>query len=1184
MTRNRPGQDAGHTPVPPELEACRERADQLDRENGALRAELAALQQAQGGTFQERNLLQALMDNSPDLIFFKDRASRFVLSNSAHLRNLGAESMDEVIGKDDLAFHSTDAARTFMRDEQKIIETGIPLLRQVEFNPAADGTPRYFETNKFPWRDPSGNIVGTIGIAHNITDRILAEEKLKNEIADRKRAESFLDAVIDNLPAMLFIKDAQELRITRWNKAAEQITGYLARDAIGKTDYDFFPAEQADFFVAKDRETLQGQSMLDIAEEPLESPDRGRRYLHTKKIPIPDENGEPAYLLGISEDITESKRAAQELLESETRYRDLFENANDLIQSVGANGRYEYVNRRWLETLGYSETEIPHLTFLGVVHPDEREHCMGLFGKILSGEDLPDIQTAFMTKDGRKVFVEGTSTPRVVDGKVISTRGIFHDVTERNLARERETFQNAVVTAQYQVSPDGIMVVGKDDRLLSYNQRFVEMWHMPPDALATGDVELLRRAVSENLKDEAVWLQQTGKIHMRADASSQDEIEFKDGRIFERFSSPIHNAQGEYLGRVWFFHDITSVRHAELQVQKQNAYLQALNETSLGLMQRLDVNSLLQDIVARAGALVGTENGYVFLQDPDSDEMELRVGVGAYEGFVGRRTQRGVGLAGQVWEGNAPIVVDDYRTWGGRLADASRDILRAVAGVPLRSGTEVVGIIGLAYLDETRKFEQAEIQVLQRFAQLATIALDNARLYETARTELNERARAEAALAQQLRETELLNRVTGHAVSLDVDTALVEICREIADYFDLDQAGIALLTEDRQALRVVADHSPEAVPSVVGVMIPIQGNPSAEIVLETRRAVAFTDAQNDPRLEQIHALMKTRGVASILIAPLFVRDEIIGTIGIDSYEPREFSETEIALVERVALSISTALENARLYRSAQLELAERSRAEQQVRQRNQELEVISRVSAVMTTDIDTVTALETLARELVSTFRARNCGIALLNSEKTELTVVADALAEEHEEHAVGIVIPMEGNLSSQYVVDNKRSLVIVDAQTDPMTKPIHERMRQRHTKCLAIIPLMSGGDVIGTIGLDTTDPTHIFSDEEIRLAETMANQMANAIEKQRLFDQTKERARREHLTREIGANMTRSLDMDTILQTMARELSRALGASHAVVRMGAPVKSETGAQGTNQTNGKPNGSHSNGGNGERNG
>jgi GAF domain-containing protein len=581
-------------------------------------------------------------------------------------------------------------------------------------------------------------------------------------------------------------------------------------------------------------------------------------------------------------------------------------------------------------------------------------------------------------------------------------------------------------------------------------------------------------------------------------------------------------------------------------------------------MQRLDVNSLLQDIVARAGALVGTENGYVYLVDPDGQEMELRVGVGTYQEFVGRRTKPGVGLAGQVWQNNAPVTVDDYRNFGGRLADPSRDILRAVAGVPLVSNEQVVGVIGLAYLDESRKFGDAEIQVLQRFAQLATISLDNARLYETAQMELTERARAEAQLEHQLRETEMLNRVTSHAVNLDVDRALIEICRDLAEYYGVEQSGIALLSEDRQSLTIVADYAPPGASSAIGRVIPVQGNPSTEIVLETRRPAAFPDAQTDPRLASVHELVTSRGTVSIMIAPLFIRDEVVGTLGVDSYSRREFSEADIELAQRVSVAIATALENARLFRSAQQEIAERKRAEQEMRQRNQELEVISRVSAVMTTNIDMVTALETLARELVMTFRARNCGIALLNPARTELTVVADALAEEHEEHAVGIIIPLEGNLSSQYVIEHKRSLVIADAQTDPMTEPIHERMRQRQTKCLAIIPLLSAGEVIGTIGLDTTDPDHIFGDEEIRLAETMANQMANAIEKQRLFDQTKERAQREQLTREIGADMTRSLDMETILQTMARELSHALGASHAVVRMGTSDKVTNGGNGGN--------------------
>lgn len=860
------------------------------------------------------------------------------------------------------------------------------------------------------------------------------EKKLEAEIAERQNAQQFLDSVLENLPTMLFVKEAKDLRFVRWNKAGETIIGLSQSEMLGKNDRDLFPADEADFFISKDRETLESGEILDIPEEPIKTSTGDIRWLHTKKFRAMDAEGKPAYLIGISEDITERKRAEQEVRESEARYRDLFENANDLIQSVDQDGRMEYVNRAWKETLGYADAEIPRLTFLEILHPDERQKGLALLRRVTAGESLADIEIAFVTVDGRQVLIEGGMTPRYEGDRVVSARGIFRDVTERKSAEE--------------------------------------------------------------------------------------------------------------------------------QIRKQNAYMSALQETSLGLMQRLDVNALLQDIVTRAGALVGTENGYVFLQEPGGQEMELRVGVGAYEGFVGRRTKRGVGLAGQVWETNAPVVIDDYRVWDGRLTDASRDILRAVAGVPLISDNQVAGVIGLAYLDETLKFGEQEIQVLQRFAQLATIALDNARLYETAQQELGERSRAEGALETQLREAELLNRVTNHAVSLDVDRALMEICHDLADYFGVEQSGIGLLSEDGESLTIVADHSPKGAPSVVGYVVPVRGNPSTEIVLETRRPVAFLDAQSDPRLDAVHELMVRRGTASILIAPLFMRDQVIGTVGIDSYERHEFTDADLALVQRAALAIATALENARLYRSAQQELAERARAEQEIRQRNKELEAISRVSSVMTTNIDLIEGLETLARELVRTFRARNCGIALLNDEKTELTVVADALPEGHAEHSVGIVIPLSGNLSSQYVVENRRSIVIPDAQTDPLTEPIHERMRHRQTKCLAIVPLLSGGEVIGTIGLDTTDPTHIFSDAEIRLAETMANQMANAIEKQRLFDQTRERAYREQVTREIGANLSRSLDMETILQTMARELSHALGASHAVVRVGAADTKSNGGNG----------------------
>ena len=122
------------------------------------------------------------------------------------------------------------------------------------------------------------------------------------------RSEAFLDSLIENLPNMVFVKDAADLRFVRFNRAGEELLGYERSALVGKNDYDFFPKDEADFFTMKDREVLDGGRLVDIAEEVIDTAN-GQKILHTKKIPIRDQAGQPVYLLGISEDITERKRA-----------------------------------------------------------------------------------------------------------------------------------------------------------------------------------------------------------------------------------------------------------------------------------------------------------------------------------------------------------------------------------------------------------------------------------------------------------------------------------------------------------------------------------------------------------------------------------------------------------------------------------------------------------------------------------------------------------------------------------------------------------------------------------------------------------------------------------------------------------------------------------------------------------
>jgi PAS domain S-box-containing protein len=164
---------------------------------------------------------------------------------------------------------------------------------------------------------------------------LLTFRRLSQEIARRRETEValrsnelFLDSIVENIPDMIFVKEARELRFQRINRAGEELIGLSRSDLLGKNDYDFFPKAQAETFQAKDRETLTKGAIVDVAEEPIQTK-AGERWLHTKKVPVADESGVPQYLLGISEDITVRREDAASLKAA----KDAAEAANRELES-----------------------------------------------------------------------------------------------------------------------------------------------------------------------------------------------------------------------------------------------------------------------------------------------------------------------------------------------------------------------------------------------------------------------------------------------------------------------------------------------------------------------------------------------------------------------------------------------------------------------------------------------------------------------------------------------------------------------------------------------------------------------------------------------------------------------------------------------------------------------------------
>ena len=185
---------------------------------------------------------------------------------------------------------------------------------------------------------------------------------------------------------------------------------------------------------------------------------------------------------------------------------------------------------------------------------------------------------------------------------------------------------------------------------------------------------------------------------------------------------------------------------AEGKLQIQANYLTALNETALGLLSRSELQPLLESILARACDMLNTQHGLIELVLPDKSALRQELGHGVLSRYDGALTYKNEGVTGSVWASGQPVVVQNYRAWNKSLPEFVDAGFNAVMGVPLNVGNEIIGVLAISFVENERTFTQEQVNLMERFAALASLAIDNARLYELTQKETHERNVAEIAL------------------------------------------------------------------------------------------------------------------------------------------------------------------------------------------------------------------------------------------------------------------------------------------------------------------------------------------------------------------------------------------------------------------------------------------------------
>jgi PAS domain S-box-containing protein len=423
--------------------------------DGHLLSLIAALG-SQIGQFMERKraeeeglrlarTLRLLLQSTGEGIYGTDLQGRCTFINKSAARMTGY-APKEVLGKNmhELLHHSRPDGSPFPLSQCPVcqsfpagkscrVEDGVIWRKGRTFFPA--------EYTSYPVIE-AGVIRGAVVRFTDITERQRAGEEIKE-------MNALLDSMVENIPDMLFVKDATTLCFERINKTAESLLGYRREDLLGKSDYDFFPKEQADFFTAKDREVLRSKQLLEITEE-IQTKE-GPKIVHTRKLPIVDENGTPRHLLGISEDITarialeetrkryadaqernarELEAKNQALGESERRYRQLIEASLDGIIVTDRQGRILLFNPAAEQLFGYSAGEaagrpLDELIPQGLpeAQPDQEPQVLGR-----------SVELQGRHKDGTEFPLELSLRSLDVGGAVQFLAAI-RDLTERNRMR-----------------------------------------------------------------------------------------------------------------------------------------------------------------------------------------------------------------------------------------------------------------------------------------------------------------------------------------------------------------------------------------------------------------------------------------------------------------------------------------------------------------------------------------------------------------------------------------------------------------------------------------------------------------------------------------------------------------------------------------------------------------------------
>ena len=398
--------------------------------------DIGARKRAGAELARSQQLFQAMLDTIPLRVFWKSRDGVYLGCNRAFLNESSMTDPDQIIGKTDFELDWRDRAEQFRAEDLVVLDSGRPQLGFEKPELHNDGRQTLVRLNKAPLFDADGNVVGLLGTIEDLTDHLRTEKALKE-------SEAFLASILENIPSMVYVKDAKTLTFVRVNRATELVLGRSSAELVSPRSRELGPPDESDYYARMDQRVVDTGQLMVFPLEVLTPPDGRPRYLRTKKVPLFDDQGKPKYVLGISDDITDLKLAEDARRETDQRYHRIVDTITDYVVSVKIeDGRAVETSHGagCVAVTGYTSEDLaadPGL-WMSLVVVEDRAAAQEQIRRVLSGEPTEAIEHRIVRRDGALRWVRHTPVVRTdADGSPIGYDGVIQDITERRALQEQ---------------------------------------------------------------------------------------------------------------------------------------------------------------------------------------------------------------------------------------------------------------------------------------------------------------------------------------------------------------------------------------------------------------------------------------------------------------------------------------------------------------------------------------------------------------------------------------------------------------------------------------------------------------------------------------------------------------------------------------------------------------------------